>query len=360
MASPQTEKGYIRIANELWNEILRRDFSKRQQNLILFIWRLSYGTGQKDCVIDKFKHLELAGLYKSDVKKELKFLRDCSVLNWEEETMIFSINKDYKLWQITPNKNWDSDRFNDLIHLNLSRKKVSKTLTNDDKKVSNSLTPKNVKVSKTLTNRVKQVSKILTLKLVKYQLAPDSKSIVITNPASLKTLLKTLKIKDIKECSSIARDADFKEVVHYYESNLMSKGLTINEAVRDHIVQYFDEFGKELFLAAMKIAASQEKTGIRFVGGILNNWRKAGVKTLDDARLFEKQFKNSRYQNQRNYNTGTSKKDIVPDWYKKHKEEGQAQQANQEPSAEEKERLAREADELLAEYLKDREERLNN
>ncbi|SHM58724.1 phage replication protein O [Gracilibacillus kekensis] len=47
MANPQVENGYIRIANDLWNEVLRRDFTKRQMNLILLIWRLSYGTGKK-------------------------------------------------------------------------------------------------------------------------------------------------------------------------------------------------------------------------------------------------------------------------------------------------------------------------
>lgn len=191
VASPQTEKGHVRIANELWNELLRRDFSKRQQNLILFIWRLSYGTGQKDCVIDKFNNLELAGMYKQDVKKELKFLRECAVLDWDEKTMVFSINKNYHLWQITPNKNWDSEKFDELIHQNLSRKKVSKTRTKKENEVSETLTKKKSRVSKTLTFKSKQVSKILTMRLVKYLPTPDRKSIVPTDTDSLKTLLKT-------------------------------------------------------------------------------------------------------------------------------------------------------------------------
>src|SRR5699024_412634 len=118
-----------RIANELYDEILRRNFSKRQQNLVLFIWRLSYGTGQKDCEVNQFNLFELAGIYRSDIRKELNYLRECAVLNWTEKDMVFSINKNYKLWQITPNKNWDSEKFNSLIHLNINRKKVSKTLT---------------------------------------------------------------------------------------------------------------------------------------------------------------------------------------------------------------------------------------
>ncbi|UOQ49633.1 replication protein [Gracilibacillus caseinilyticus] len=150
MAEPQLENGHIRIANDLWNEILRRNFSKRQLNLILFIWRLSYGTGQKDCVIPNFTHFEIAGMYKQDVKKELTFLVDCAVLDWEQETMVFSINKDYHHWQITPNKKWNNDLFTQLIHTNLQRKR-QKNATNSTSQTKKRHAPKNHKVGKLLT-----------------------------------------------------------------------------------------------------------------------------------------------------------------------------------------------------------------
>ncbi|SFM28727.1 phage replication protein O [Gracilibacillus orientalis] len=377
MASPQVEKGYIRIANDLWNEILRRDFSKRQMNLILFIWRLSYGTGQKDCIVNRFNQFEIAGVYKNDIKKELKFLRECSVLEWDEESMTFSINKDYHLWQVSPNKNWDGDKFKDLIHLNLNRKKVGETLTSDNekvsktltknrKKVSNSLTEKDQKVSKipttnkssvskTLTFISKTVSKTLTMKLVKYQPSDDGKSIVISDSSSLKTLLKTLIIKDIKECSSSNRDNYFAEVMKFYQQNLQ-KNVSESTFNYELIEQWYGEFGYDLLLAAMKLSAKAEVQGVKFVESVLFNWQEAGVKTLDDARLYEKQFKEIRKR--RTYqpkNYGSNKKDITPDWYIKQKEEQrkkEQERKGQQSSEEERKRTAEEADRMLEEYLK--------
>ncbi|MFC4389117.1 replication protein [Gracilibacillus marinus] len=324
MANPQIEKGYIRIANDLWNEILRRSFSKRQLNLILFIWRLSYGTGRKDCIIDKFNLLELAGMYKQDVKKELKFLRECHVLNWDENSMLFSINKNYNEWQITPNKNWDNDKFNSLIYENIKRKSVSETLTNNEKRVSKTLTTKNIKVSKLLTKSRKQVSKTLTLKLVKYLPSSSSNSVVISDTGSLKTLLKTLIIKDIKQCSSSIIDNRFADVMNFYRDNLQ-RGVTESPFNYELINQWYSEFGSELLLSAMEIAANAEVKGVKYVEGVLKKWREAGVKTKQDADRYQQQFKTSKntvpFRKKNNYNNASTKKDIVPDWYEKSKKE---------------------------------------
>lgn len=169
MADVQLENGYIRIATDLMNEIIRRDFSKRQLAIMHFIIRLSYGCHRKDCIIEKFNLFELAGLNKSDIKKELKFLRECRVLNWDEEAMIFSINKDYEKWQINPSKGYDKEKINQLVHVNI-KKKVSEIPTSTDEKVGKTPTDLEELVGKTLTELGEKVGKTLTTKLVKHQL----------------------------------------------------------------------------------------------------------------------------------------------------------------------------------------------
>ena len=119
MAKPDTEKGFIKIANELWDEIIRRDFTKRQRSIIDFIWRLSYGTQKKYAVIPQLKHFELAGIGKTHIKKELKHLEAARVLNWDQTLNRYQINTDHEKWQITPNAGWDQEIFSDLIHLNI-------------------------------------------------------------------------------------------------------------------------------------------------------------------------------------------------------------------------------------------------
>lgn len=274
MANPQIEKGYIRIANELWDEILRRNFTKRQQNLVLFIWRMSYGTGQKDCKIDKFSDFQLAGLYKQDVKKELKYLRDCAVLEWNEESMIFSINKNYKLWQVSPNKNWDSERFKALIHKNITRNKTEKTKKSPKKKVS-----------KTLTYKSKRVSKSLTTKLVKYLPSSDRKSVVISDPSSLKTLLKTLYIKDIKE------EEPGDPVINYLVKNEIVPPGGVNQTIRDDLADIEEFFGfdnpNEMILEAIKDAVRGNGRTWKFIYNKLNLWRAHGVRNKKDLIEYE-------------------------------------------------------------------------
>lgn len=96
--------------------------------------------------------------------------------------------------------------------------------------------------------------------------------------------------KDISSSSSITHDPNFEEVMNFYQSNLQV-GITETPYNLEQLIQLYDEFGKELLLAAMKLSAEQEKKGIAFMKGILNNWRMAGVKTLEDARKYEMEFR---------------------------------------------------------------------
>lgn len=172
MASPQTEKGFIRVANELYEEILRRDFSKRQQNILLFVMRLSYGCGRKYCEIPKYNYFELAGLNKSDVKKELKYLRECKVLDWSEDDIKYSINKNYDFWQISPSKGFEKDRLIELISINLKGKKVGEIPT---KEVGEIPTNNDIEVASEVgeipTDIRSLVGELLTKELAKYQLS---------------------------------------------------------------------------------------------------------------------------------------------------------------------------------------------
>ncbi len=329
MANPQVEQGHVRIANELYDEILRRTFSKRQQNLVLFIWRLSYGTGQKDCEIKQFNLFELSGIYKSDIKKELNYLRECAVLEWDENTMIFSINKNYKLWQISPNKNWDSDKFKDLIHHNLSRKKVSKTLTIDNEEVSKTLTDEPIKVSKILTIYSKKVGKTLTMELVKHQLRHRFNLDRARSTGALYPLLYPLKIKDINNYNNNAEvdsenDTKKPNAFTYYMKNFEQH---IPPAIIDKMNDWLDDFSDEVLIHAMEKSLAQglDKSNWAYVNRILVNWHKKGLKTIDDIQKDDEKFyakQQARFGN----NNFNQKPEIKPDWFEKRKQQPQQPQ----------------------------------
>ncbi|ASA20906.1 replication protein [Paenibacillus donghaensis] len=128
MANPQPEDGYVKLANEIWNELIRRDFSKRQKDIILLIIRMSYGCRKKMASIPKLKDFEICGISPQNIKKELKLLVSSRVISWSDGN-VFSVIKDYEQWQITPVSGWDEVRFKELLSLNLSEGR-SKTSQN--------------------------------------------------------------------------------------------------------------------------------------------------------------------------------------------------------------------------------------
>lgn len=129
--SPQVENGFIRIANEIWDEVIRRDFSKRQKDILLFIWRLSYGCQKKAALIPMLKDFAMCGVAATQITGELKYLETCRVLFWERQNNSFEFNKSYDLWQVNPVKGWDSERFRELLHHNLYAKGTSQNMKSD-------------------------------------------------------------------------------------------------------------------------------------------------------------------------------------------------------------------------------------
>lgn len=93
--------------------------------------------------------------------------------------------------------------------------------------------------------------------------------------------------------SSSTRDPEFAKVVQFYRSNLQV-GVSPVPNNEEVLIKLYGEFKSELLIAAMKVVAKQEKKGIAYLEGVLNKWREAGVKTIEDARNYELEFKNNR------------------------------------------------------------------
>ena len=76
-----------------------------------------------------------------------------------------------------------------------------------------------------------------------------------------------------------------QDVIEFYNDNvgqLTPFGLTL-------ITDYVQEMGKDIVIYAMQIAVEANKRTIQYIKAILNNWQKAGVKTLAEAKNESKQ-----------------------------------------------------------------------
>lgn len=119
MANPQPADQHLRIASSIQEEIMMRDFSKRQRSILDLILRLSWGCGKKTAIIPKQKDFEIVGIGETNVKKELSWLENAKVIVRNNSTGEFKFNKDYDAWRVSIVHGFDRERFAALLHLNL-------------------------------------------------------------------------------------------------------------------------------------------------------------------------------------------------------------------------------------------------
>lgn len=71
-----------------------------------------------------------------------------------------------------------------------------------------------------------------------------------------------------------------QKVIDFYQKNI---GLITPYGV-DILTDYSKEMPEELIIYAMQISVEANKRTIQYIKAILNNWQKAGIKTLVDAK----------------------------------------------------------------------------
>ena len=110
-------------------------------------------------------------------------------------------------------------------------------------------------------------------------------------------------VKNIKNDKNVTTISDscvdgLQEVIDFYSNNigfLNPYGLKILES-------YVEDMSSELVIYAMQIAVENNKKTISYIKAILNNWAKANIKTLEEAkRENKKKVSNDKQIEQRKY-----------------------------------------------------------
>ena len=96
MGSPQLEHGYLRLANELLEAIIRARFNARERWVIDVVIRFTYGYSKKEAIIDRSIFQDFTGLDKRAFFMVRKSLISRNVLIYHE--MSYQLNKHYKDW----------------------------------------------------------------------------------------------------------------------------------------------------------------------------------------------------------------------------------------------------------------------
>lgn len=105
MASPQTENGYTRLANEILEQVSRRRFNGIQRSIIDTVWRYTYGFKRKSHQLSAGFIANAVDADLKGVKIEMQRLIDWQVLLVIKEghgarPRTISFNKDYEQWNV--------------------------------------------------------------------------------------------------------------------------------------------------------------------------------------------------------------------------------------------------------------------
>lgn len=271
MANPQPENGFVKLANEIWNEIIRRDFSKRQKDIILFIWRLSYGCQKKTAIIPKLKDFELCGIGYQNIRKELDYLVSCRVISWDTEDNLFTVNKDYEQWQISPVRGWDEEKFKELISKNLGKK--TKETSQNKKSGASQNEKENTEKTKIQIVVTSQNKKLLLLKTRRSAFLKREARLP-SNPCGCKVKRvpkDNIKdsIKDIKSsCTTTGTRIDPFTTFRNHKFGV------IDETTEEMIQKAIDDSAESWVIEAMKEAIRHNKISWSYVESILNRWSK--------------------------------------------------------------------------------------
>jgi hypothetical protein len=98
-------------------EIQKRDFTKRQLNILSLIITFSYPYGKEKALL-KPTDFSLAGVPMKIIKSELEKMIELNIIEWDQDFNEFSV-KEAKLWKAPYHQYYDDKRSQELFVLNL-------------------------------------------------------------------------------------------------------------------------------------------------------------------------------------------------------------------------------------------------
>lgn len=108
MGSPQVENGYLKIANELFEALIRIRIPGEARQMLDLIIRKTYGHNKKTDRISTTQIMEATTLNRRSVYKARRKLKEMNLITVSEKgescIVTYAINKHYKTWRLPPKK----------------------------------------------------------------------------------------------------------------------------------------------------------------------------------------------------------------------------------------------------------------
>jgi phage replication O-like protein O len=102
MASPQVENGYLKIATELWDALIRYRLPGEQRQIVDAIIRKTYGYNKKQDAISLSQFVKMTGCKKPNIIRSIKSLLSKKIIvvikTDNKIAHVYKINKNYQSW----------------------------------------------------------------------------------------------------------------------------------------------------------------------------------------------------------------------------------------------------------------------
>lgn len=296
MANPQPDK-FTKLSNELYEAIMKTDFSKRQRNILDLIIRLSYGCGKKFAIL-RPSDFEVVGILRGHVKKELEYLQATNVLLISGEN--YTLNKDYDTWRVSLTKSFNEEKFQRILARNLSNF-VTETVTNVTEMVTGEVTetvtfvtemvtpeneelPKqeqdsyqnsNTPVTKTVTGTPDEPSQDAGSRVPKESIKESIKESSTSNRVTA-----CLPGNDERPPADAAPDYSFQRLYVIFLNHFASDPK--KAALESEIFQsLYDDYEGEWLYAAMREAAKYKSYSLPYVEKVLRGYKARGGPTKE-------------------------------------------------------------------------------
>lgn len=149
MPQPQLENGYIRIASELIDQLLRINLSAYQNRVLLAIIRKTYGYNKKEDWVSVSQLVGMTGMRQSHVSRTKKELLQRKLVTSLGNKM--GIQKDSSLWCNIPNQVYTDSGIknipNQVLDIPIQVKNIpvqGHTIDNNNKQYTKDIIPKGI------------------------------------------------------------------------------------------------------------------------------------------------------------------------------------------------------------------------
>ena len=126
--NPQTEDGYLRISNELWDAWMCSRFNAREDRLLKVIVRFSYGLNRTFALLSKTDLAHFMNDHLPNVEPVIKSLQAKNVIKVEADStrglLRLTLNKHYEDWQVNQTLKRDSEYFEKVVRKMFNNTKV--------------------------------------------------------------------------------------------------------------------------------------------------------------------------------------------------------------------------------------------